>query len=222
MKYLKILTLSLLLCVTIVTQAQWDLGIRDGYNVNNIVRSNAGRIDETYEFMPGYDLGFFGRYHFNEWLALRADLSIMSRNYEMNRNAYYVQNVYTVYRNTYLMLPVMADFSINLEKVHIHFMAGGFVGYWMSARRFGHTNLNMNSQLHKFDEKIEFNKYHNRFSAGIATGAGVEYDFSEKWALQLDAIYYYDLVSSMKINEIAADPRYYNTLSLTLGLIYKF
>lgn len=222
MKYFKFFVLTLFLCGTIVTQAQWDLGIRDGYNVNNIVRSNAGRIDETYHFMPGYDLGFLGRYHFNEWFALRADLSLMSRNYEMRRNAYLLEGVYTVYKNTYLMLPVMADFSINLEKFHIHFMGGVFVGYWLSASRYGRTSLNMSSQIYKFDEDIEFNKDHNRFSAGFVTGAGVEYDLSENWSMQLDAIYYYDLISSFKVSEIAADPRYYNTTSLTLGIIYKF
>lgn len=222
MKCLKFFALTLFLCGAIVTQAQWSIGVKGGIDRNNIIRSNAGRIDETYHPMHGFDFGVFGRYQFNEWLGLRTDLSVMSRDHRTERNAYFVEDVFTVYKNTYMMLPVMADFSINLEKFHIHFMGGGFVGYWMSARRYGQTIQNMSFQLDKFDEKIEFNKYHNRFSAGIVTGAGVEYDISEKWALQLDAIYYYDLVSSMKVNEIAADPRYYNTLSLTLGLIYKF
>lgn len=222
MKYLKILIFSLFLFGTIGAQAQWDLGVKAGLNVNNIDRSNTGRIDEIYHSMPGFDLGVFGRYQINEWLGLRADLSVMARNHGMDRNAYLLQDVFTTYLNTYMMLPVMADFSINLEKFHIHFMGGGFVGYWMSARRYGQTNINMSGILEEFNEKIEFNKYHNRFSAGTAVAAGVEYDLSEKWALELDCIYYYDLVSYMKVNKIAADTRYYNTTSLTLGLIYKF
>lgn len=221
MKYLKILALSLFLCGAFMAHAQWDLGVKAGLNINSIDRSNLGRIDEIYYSMPGFDVGVFGRYQFNEWLGLRADLSFMSRNHGMDRNVFYLKNVYTAFLNTYMMLPVMADFSINLEKFHIHFMGGGFMGYWLTARRYGQTSINMSGIDHNFNEKIEFNKYHNRFSAGIVAGAGVEYDLSEKWAIGLDYIFYHDFVSYMKVNKIAADTRFYDTYSLTFGLIYK-
>ena len=44
---------------------------------------------------------------------------------------------------------------------------------------------------------------------------------TEKITLQLDALIYYDMVSYMKIGEISKDPRYNNTLSITLGATYK-
>ena len=65
------------------------------------------------------------------------------------------------------------------------------------------------------------NIYEGRYVAGVVAGPGISYDVTEKITLQLDALIYYDMVSYMKIGEISKDPRYNNTLSITLGATYK-
>ena len=50
--------------------AQWAVGIKGGVNSTSVDRSNAGRIDETYSSLRGFDLGIQGHYSFNDWLAI--------------------------------------------------------------------------------------------------------------------------------------------------------
>lgn len=221
MKKLKFIVLFLFLCGTSVTQAQWSIGVKGGVDRNMVVRSNAGRLDETYHAKVGTDFGIFGRYQFNECIGLRADFSVMSRSHTMRRNLNYVKPTYTDYKNSYIMLPVMADITVGFEKLHFHLMGGAFAAYWLSAKRSGMTNITVDDVSITFDEKIEFNKEHNRFCAGVAAGAGVNYDITDSYAIELDALFYYDMTSYMKVDKIVAEPRYHNTLSLTLGLIYK-
>jgi hypothetical protein len=68
---------------------------------------------------------------------------------------------------------------------------------------------------------MDFNEYHNRFVAGLVAGPGLSVALTEKISLELDALLYYDLVSYMKVSKVSPDPRYNNTASLTLGVIYK-
>ena len=76
------LGLLALLCMTALTaSAQWSLGIKGGWDYTSITRSNAGRIDETYSPLSGYDAGIQARYGFTDWFALRADLSVMRRSH---------------------------------------------------------------------------------------------------------------------------------------------
>lgn len=224
MKHLgPVLWLLLLLSAT-QAHAQWQIGIKGGINTNSISRPQAGRIDESHSNLSGYDLGVTGRYQFNSWLAVRSDLGTMRRSYRMDRNIHYLQPVYTEHRNTYLMLPVMADMSLGGNRLRGHVMLGGFAGGWLSARQKGTSfwMTDYNIFFTDFDEKMEFTADNIRFDAGLAGGLGLSYDITSRWGLQLDALYYYDLVSHQKGYPHLNDPRYWNTLSITLGALYKF
>ena len=48
----------LLLCLTAFTaDAQWSVGVKGGWDYTTIMRSNAGRIDESYSRFSGFDAG---------------------------------------------------------------------------------------------------------------------------------------------------------------------
>ena len=188
----KSLTLILLLLLALSIKAQWSIGIKEGCNITSITRSQAGRIDEVYSNKTGNDVGLFAKYQFNDFFALRSDLSFMQRSHKMNRTLNYIDKVYSEYRNSYLTLPVMADFSFGGERLRGHLLTGGYVGYWVSARR------------------------------SVCGGIGLGFDINECWGIQADAILYYDLVSHNKGYENLNDPRYLNTLSITFGASYKF
>jgi hypothetical protein len=138
----------------------------------------------------------------------------------MKRNLNAVKGLYTDYKNQYLTVPVMADFTFGGARVRGHFMMGGYVSYWMMANVSGNT-FDLYNKIRPFDEKMEFNEYHNRFVAGLVAGPGLSVALTEKISLELDALLYYDLVSYMKVSKVSPDPRYNNTASLTLGVIYK-
>lgn len=216
----KLLLFTLFIALTTSVNAQWGFGLKAGADYNSVTRSAAGRVDVTFHENIGLDYGIVARYQFNDWLALRADVEMLTRSHTMKRNIAFLEDVFTCHKNQYLTVPVMADFSFGGTKLRGHFMMGAFAGYWMSANVKGNT-FDMQFETQEFDEKMEFNEFHNRIAAGIVGGPGLSLDITENISVELDALYYYDLTSYIKISDVAADPRYNNTMSLTLGLIYK-
>ena len=249
--YLKIIAVVLLCWTAVESQAQvaseeivnygkkpislqsdfnvkWSIGMKMGPNWTSISQSNFGRIDETYSPLMGMDGGLQARYAFTDWLAIRADLSLMCRFYRMDRNLNYLDPVYTKYSNDYLMLPLMADFSFGGKKLRGHAFCGGFGAYWVNARMEGKTYWMTDYYVYfdDFKESREFYSEDQRFIAGAVGGLGLSYVFLSipemDMAINLDALYYYDLVSHHKGYAHLSDPRYLNTLSLTLGLAFIF
>ena len=219
------LGLFVLLCMTALTaNAQWSLGIKGGWDYTSITRSNAGRIDETYSPLSGYDVGIQARYGFTDWFALRADLSVMRRSHRMDRHLDYLDSLYTEHHNLYLMLPVLADFSFGGEHFRGHAMLGGYIGYWLQDHIKGKTYWMTDYCMYynPFDEKRPFTPEDRRFNAGLVGGLGLSYLINEHWGLNLDVLYYYDLVSHRLSSPHLRDPRYLNTLSVTFGASYVF
>lgn len=220
MNKVKLLIFVFFVVLAIDAEAQWGFGLKGGADFNSVTRYHAGRVDETYHGKKGVGCGLIVRYQVNDWFAMRTDVEMISRSHSMKRNLNMVDEIYTDYKNKYLTLPVMADFSFGGEKLRGHFIMGGYVGYWMSANVSGKT-FNMYVEPREFDEKMEFNDYHNRLAAGLMGGPGLAYDITGNFSLEIDALFYYDLTSYMKISKVSANPRYNNTLSLSLGLIYN-
>lgn len=221
---LKWFAVVLMSSVALTVNAQWSLGIKGGWDYTSITRSNAGRIDETHSPLSGYDVGIQARYGFTDWFALRADLSVMRRSYRMDRHLNYLDSLYTEHHNLYLMLPVLADFSFGGEHFRGHALLGGYVGYWLQERRKGKTYWMTDYYVFfdDFNEVREFTSEDRRFNAGLVGGVGLSYLINEHWGLNLDALYYYDLVSHRRSSPHLRDPRYLNTLSVTFGASYTF
>lgn len=210
-----------------VINAKWSIGMKMGPNWTSISQSNSGRIDETYSSLLGLDPGIQVRYAFTDWLAVRADLSFMVRSYRMDRNLHYLDPVYTKYNNTFITLPVMADFSFGGKKLQGHAYCGGYGAYWAFAEKKGKTYWMTDYYVYfnDFDEQRQFNSEDQRLVAGVVGGLGLSYSFlglSWKDVISLDVLYYYDLVSHHKGYAHLSDPRYLNTLSITLGLAFSF
>ena len=203
--------------------AQWSVGLRGGWTSTTISRYDAGRMDEAYSALGGFEAGVQGRFAVNPWLAVRANLSFMQRSHRMDRNLNYLDPVYTEHTNSYLMLPLLAEFSFGGERLRGHLLAGGYAGYWLSEQRKGTTfwMTDYNVYFEPFDEKRDFTDEDSRLDAGVVFGAGLSYGIGEKWEVGLEALYYYDLTSHHKGYAHLADPRYLNTFSLTLSVNYN-
>lgn len=207
--------------------AKWSIGIKMGPNWTSISQSNLGRIDETYSSLLGLDPGIQVRYALTDWLAVRADLSFMTRSYRMDRNLHYLDPVYTKYKNTFITLPIMADFSFGGKRLQGHAYCGGYGAYWAFAEREGKTYWMTDYYVYfdDFNEQRKFNSEDQRLIGGAVGGLGLSYSFtglSKKDVISLDVLYYYDLVSHHKGYAHLSDPRYLNTLSITLGISCSF
>lgn len=217
---LKSLLISVAIFTSSVASAQWQVGIKAGCGITSADRSQSGRVDETYSSGTGWAAGALAQYSFTDWLAIRAEINAMDRVHRMDRNINYLDPVHTVYHNTYLLVPVLADFSFGGKKLRGHMYAGGFAGYWLSARREGTTFWMTDYHVYfsPFNEKATFSDEQQRFTAGIQAGAGLSYKFSERWGVLLDAMYCYDLVSYRKSSPHLTDSRYLGSLVFTLGV----
>ena len=220
MNKVKLFILLFFIALATNVNAQFGIGLKGGLDFNSVTRSNAGRVDETYHAKNGADYGIILSYQINDWFAMRANVEMLSRSHTMKRNLNAVKDIYTDYNNQYLTVPVMADFTFGGAKVRGHFIMGGYVSYWMLANVSGNT-FDLYDKIIPFDEKMEFNEYHNRVVAGVVAGPGLSCDLSDNISLEVDALFYYDLMSYMKISKVSPQPRYNNTASLTLGVIYK-
>lgn len=203
--------------------SHWAIGFRVGSNSTAISRYDAGRMDEEYSSLGGFEAGLQGAISINDWLAVRANLSFMQRSHRMDRNLNYLDPVYTEHINSYLMLPVMADFSFGSQRLRGHMLLGGYAGYWMKERRQGTTYWMTDYYVYfeSFDETREFDDSDNRLNAGLSFGMAISYSLDNHWDLGLDALYYYDLTSHHNGYDALADPRYLNTLAISLSLSYK-
>lgn len=222
----KLLKIALILSVISISNevsAQWAIGLRGGWTATTISRYDGGRMDESYSAGPGLEFGIAGSYAFNSWLAVEANLSFMQRSHRMDRNLNYLDPVYTEHRNTYLMLPVMGDFSFGGETLRGHLLAGGYAGYWLSERRKGTTYwmTDYNVYFEPFDETREFTDEDLRFNAGLLLGIGLSYSIESRWEIGVNARYYYDLTSHHNGDFNLADPRYLNTLAINLNINYN-
>ena len=203
--------------------AQWAVGVRMGWTGTSISRYDGGRMDESYSPLGGLEVGLQGRYKVSDWLAVRADLSLMQRSHRMDRNLNYLDPVYTEHINSYIMLPVTADFSFGGEQLRGHLLAGGYGGYWASERRCGQTYWMTDYYVYfePFDEMREITDEDQRLKAGAAVGAAITYSANSKWEVGVETMYYYDLTSHHRGTPHLADPRYLNTLTLTMTINYN-
>lgn len=208
--------------------AKWSIGMKIGPNWTSISQSNYGRIDETFSPLLSMDAGIQARYAFTDWLAIRADLSFMCRDYRMDRNLNYLDPVFTKNKNAFITLPIMADFSFGGKKLQGHAYCGGYGAYWAFAEKEGKTYWMTDYYVYfnDFNEQHKFNKEDQRLIAGAVGGFGLSYSFfgivSNKDVISIDVLYYYDLVSHHKGYPHLSDPRYLNTLSITFGLSASF
>ena len=157
------------------TTSPWAIGLRGGWTSTTISRYDAGRMDEAYSALGGLEAGIQGSYRINPWFALRANISFMQRSHRMDRNLNYLDPVYTEHRNSYLMLPMVADFSFGGKRLLGHLLAGGYAGYWLSERRKGTTYWMTDYYVYfeDFDETRDFTDEDSRLNAGLVFGVGI-------------------------------------------------
>lgn len=220
-KYLALTLVAMLFCGG--ATAQWAVGVRGGWTSTTISRYDGGRMDEAYSALGGFEAGVQGSYTFNSWLAVRANLSFMQRSHRMDRNLNYLDPVYTEHINSYIMLPIMADFSFGGTQLRGHLLAGGYGGYWTSERRCGQTYWMTDYYVYfePFDEMREMTDEDQRLNAGASFGAALTYSANGKWEVGVETMYYYDLTSHHRGTPHLADPRYLNTLTLTMTINYN-
>ncbi|MCQ2260417.1 MAG: PorT family protein [Bacteroidales bacterium] len=188
--------------------------------------------DGEYFTRRGINLEARFGYQFNEWFGIRSGIQMMSKNYSADLNVKYLnfEGSYTTdNQNLYLQLPVMADLSLGGEAVRIHFMAGGYAGFWATQWRQGYVYVSGDERpwtgnAYHFVKAEDDSFSDNRFDAGLAGGLGLELRVAPAWRLLFEGNYYHGLISTSKgVNALGEAYKTFNrTWTFGMGVTYQF
>jgi hypothetical protein len=228
-KILTILTISTLLC-TAAVQAQLYIGIEAGANRNHLVSNTEDKPFFDYEPSYGYSIGVPIRYSFPalSWFGgIQATPSFVQKNYRMQRSGYY-EPIYQQTTNSYLELPLMAQFRFggNISKtqsLHGILNLGGYGGYWLASNVKGRTLSPMDpSNYQSYDEAYPFSdEKDNRFELGGLAGLGIQYMPCRKYVISLEGRYTPALTDQQKAYSENQAPRYNDNRSILMSVQYQ-
>lgn len=216
--------LLLLLLVSLPVRSQWRIGLEAGYDYDVYTLNTGYQYDFNYVPQGGLTIAVPFHRQFNDWAALRFDLAYVQKNTRMYRSGIY-KEMYTDSKNSYLSLPVMANFSFGGAYVRGFVNAGGYIGYWTSGNVTGcQPNVDLAPDVAEyvsFSEKYVFSKKRdNRFDAGLTGGLGISIQTKGRAGFNIEGRVYHGLTSTkndyMRVNY----PAYHTTFTLQAGIFF--
>jgi hypothetical protein len=224
-----VLSISALLFVTQL-RAQLYVGVEAGANRNYLITNTSDKPFFTYEPQYGYSVGIPVRYQFPSlpWFGgIQAVPSLVQKNYRMQRTGFY-SDMYQQYDNTYLELPIMAQFrfggTIKKEQSLYGILnLGGYGGYWMSSHVKGRALSPMDlTNYQEFDESYSFSDVKdNRIELGGLAGVGLQYMPNKKFVISVEGRYTPTFTDQQKAYSENQTPRYNDTYSVLVGVQYQ-
>lgn len=214
---------ALLLAFMLPAEAQWRVGASGGGDYNWFSINKQYLDNFHYEGAWGWNAAVFGQYNFMDWLGLRFEIEAVQKNHRFYRDGRLSGTNY-VNRNTYMQLPVMAQFSFGGQKVRGFVNLGIYGAYWIAGRQKGGYYELMSDRQYNLDQAYTFQREKDqRWDFGLAGGLGIEYRFVEHWALHAEARCYYSFISTVKpYMQYVKDNRYNTTLGIQAGFAYLF
>lgn len=224
MKKIIILILAIVFYASIAS-AQWGVGLETRTACNSLHVDKSYAYDRHYKSQWGFTMGVPVRYDFNSWFGLQSGLSLVYKNYDIERGWHYSENKYK-FTNTFIDVPVFARFKFGGQKVHGYLLTGAYIGAWLKSSVSGRQLKYFGNEGYgdyEFDENVQFDsRRDNRFEAGLAIGLGAQYEVSNRIGVFAEARYYYGLTDMQKDYMKGQFSRYNNTILLQVGVMYKF
>lgn len=204
----------------------FSFGVVAGYDQNYHIADMSYMTDYKYDkFAKGSTYGLQLAYHPLRWLALRADVVMIQKNYHRDHVFQYYNLRYslpTTTTNDYLNVPVVAEMSFG-KTVRLNLFGGGYYGHWMKSHREGTTYSFSSDRLIDFDEDVEFDEVRdNRDDMGFVWGAGLSVFFLNHIELGAEVKWYYGVQDIQKPYSQSLRPRYNTTMAIQGGLSYWF
>jgi len=216
---------AILLTAPILTggvHAQWRIGAAGGATYNWHSVDMQYQVDNRIAGAWGWSAALFTQYNFKDWIGLRAEVEAMERNHRFYRTGTYAGTNYT-YHNTYIQLPVMAQFSFGGKVVRGFVNTGVYAGYWAASQQKGSFYVPMGGRTFDVDEPYIFQSDKDqRGDFGLAGGLGLECRVAEHWAIHVEGRCYYSFISTVKQYMRVKDYRYNTTLGIQAGFCYIF
>ena len=228
-RFVKAGLLGILMLLTATgVHGQWRVGVSGGGVYNWYSIDTRYQTDFHYDGEWGWNAAVFGQYNFLPWLGLRAEIEAIEKSYRFYRTGMYAATNYTT-RNTYIQLPVMAEFRFGgaLRKpgmaIHGFVHAGVYAGYWAAGHQRGTICNPMTGKTEKVNQAYPFmGERDRRADFGPAGGIGLEYQPAAHWAIHVEGRCYYGMISTVKPYMEVRDSRYHTTVGIQTGVSYVF
>ncbi len=223
MKKFLFLTIPLLFA-SLSVKAQWQIGLQAGYDYDVYTINTGYQYDFNYVPQGGLTIAVPFQRQFTDWLGLRFDLAYVQKNTRMYRSSIY-KEMFTNSKNSYISLPVMANFSFGGTYVRGFANVGGYIGYWTAGKVNGvQPNIDLITDVEDyvgFNEKYVFSKKRdNRLDAGLAGGIGLSVQTKGRIGFNIEGRVYYGLTSTknnyMRVNY----PAYHTTFAIQAGVFF--
>jgi hypothetical protein len=206
----------------------WHIGLEGGYARNTLYSSTGYRAFTEYEAGNGFLLGIPVRYQFVEWFALQSGFQYIQKNYSLVRNGPIDERVYNEWTNSFLELPVTANFSFGGSRLRGFLNAGGYLGLWIDSHIKG-VSLNFSENpfgnvqhyYTSYDEQVSWNDTRdNRFEAGLLAGLGVQYAITG-CTFYVEGRFNYGLTDLQKDYMLQKIPRINDTITIQAGVLFN-
>ena len=178
---------------------KWDIGLNGGVNINNPIVNNATLDEVNYQ---GNLYGLTVIYHFNRFLAIKADLDIENRgwvmkNYNLNHeNANLNQNgnLTTNLENVtqvldYFDVPAFMHIGFG-KKFKVDLNIGPYFGFKIKDEIYSYDPDG--NKLNADQTRREIGLYEDgfdNFDFGLVYGIGFDYQLHERFSIGFDALY---------------------------------
>ena len=218
-----------LLC-TKSSQAQLSAGLEAGMNRNYLIGNTADKPFFEYQQSAGFSVGVPVRYTFakSTWInSVQVIPTFVQKNYMIQRTGDYA-GIYQQTNNSYLELPVMAQFRIGSTQLNktkgsgisAFLNIGGFGGYWLHGHVEGRAPTPMDELNYiPYNTAYTFdNRKDNRFEWGAVLGLGVQYALNKIYSVSLEARYTPSFSDQQKNYQENQTPRYNDTYSLLASI----
>lgn len=218
------------------TKAQYSLSFSVGLS-NNYLQTNISNQSNT---TINYKLGYFSSLSFlskiNNRFLFNTDLSILQKNYSINRTGIYAA-IYQNHTNNYIQLPISMNYSVfHRKKIELLAQGGGYIAYWLSGKIKGNIpdifsvkdSINSSGQnietfsLTNYSQKYQFNnQIDNRIEFGLIVGLNVIWQLKSSKKINFKFLYFNSLINQQKKYSINEIPRYNQTFVLSMGYLFN-
>ena len=210
------------------TSHHWYIGLSGGYANNTLYASTGGRALTEYDVGHGLEVAIPVRYQVVPWFAVQTGIQYIQKNYVWRRTGEF-NKVESRVTNSFIEFPLLANFSVGMEKLRLFANAGGYAGIWIDSWRKGTQIENTTNPFdsgtkyyyYDYDERLEFDDRRDaRFEAGLLAGLGLQYAF-KPCILFVEGRYYYGLTDLQQDYGYNMIPRMNDTVTVTLGVLFN-
>lgn len=138
------------------------VGIKGGVNFSALYTKDS--YDE--KMLTGFNIGLFSKVPITQHVAFQPELYFTTKGAEVTYNNTFVDGIGR-FKLNYIELPVLLIINVT---DNFNIQAGPYASYLLSGKVTNESNVN----LFNFEDNINADDF-NRFDAGIAAGAGLDF-----------------------------------------------